>query len=361
MDFMNLNQAAHGDREFGFIADPAAASSARRSSGHWRDPEVRARVGAWARAALRDGATADRCGSPASATTCATSRSPRATRSRRSAGSASRVNTWGVSDLVAVVDAVDRRRRSTRSSREYARRVRRRGPSSGPAATAHESLRDGARIELGPARVPRATAASRRFTTNFEDLGGLRQLPGLAVQRLMADGYGFGGEGDWKTAAMVRAMKVMGAGLPGGTSFMEDYTYHLDPGEDDDPRRPHARGLPEHRGHREGRAPASRSTPWPSAASEDPVRLVFDAAAGDRRCVLGIADMRRAVPPRRQRRSRSSRPTQPLPHLPVARAVWRPHPDLRRRRRVLADAQADRTTRCSPPRSPASTWTTSRR
>ena len=140
------------------------------------------------------------------------------------------VNTYGVNDLVAVVDAVRRRgdRRAGRRSTPTRTTSRR---SCCPGGERHDSLRYGARIELG-LRAFLADGGFTAFTTNFEDLGGLRQLPGLAVQRLMADGYGFGGEGDWKTSVLLRTLKVMADGLPGGTSFMEDYTYHLVPGEE---------------------------------------------------------------------------------------------------------------------------------
>jgi L-arabinose isomerase len=162
------------------------------------------------------------------------------------------------------------------------------------------------------------------FTSNFEDLGGLRQLPGLAVQRLMADGYGFGGEGDWKTSVLVRLLKAMTAGLPGGTSFMEDYTYNLVPGQE------LILGA-----HMLEVCPSIAATPRVSCEihplsignREDPVRLVFDAAPGPA-LVLGLADLGDrfrlvanevdVVPP-----------PEPLPRLPVARAVWRPRPGLR--------------------------------
>jgi L-arabinose isomerase len=161
------------------------------------------------------------------------------------------------------------------------------------------------------------------FTTNFEDLGALRQLPGLAVQRLMADGYGFGGEGDWKTAVLVRTVKTMGAGLPGGTSFMEDYTYHLGPGT---PKTLGAHML-EVCPSIAAAQPSLEVHPLGIGGREDPARLVFDAAPGPA-VVMGLADLGdrfRLV----ANEIDTVAPDEPLPHLPVARAVWTSRPDLR--------------------------------
>ena len=138
------------------------------------------------------------------------------------------VNTYGVNDLVAAVDAAaDKEVDALVAEYDETYEV---VPELRPGGDRHESLRYAARIEIG-LRSFLDGGGFTAFTTNFQDLGGLRQLPGLAVQRLMADGYGFGGEGDWKTSALLRVLKVMSAGRPGGTSFMEDYTYHLGPGE----------------------------------------------------------------------------------------------------------------------------------
>jgi L-arabinose isomerase len=184
------------------------------------------------------------------------------------------------------------------------------------------SLRYAARIEAG-LRLFLAEGGFGAFTTNFEDLGGLRQLPGLAVQRLMADGYGFGGEGDWKTSALLAAVKVMGAGLPGGTSFMEDYTYHLVPGAEVILGAHMLEVCPSIAGG----SVSCEIHPLGIGGREDPVRLVFDAAPGAG-VVVGLADMGdrfrlvaneiEVVPP-----------AEPLSRLPVARAVWKPAPDLR--------------------------------
>ncbi|HEX4702768.1 MAG TPA: L-arabinose isomerase, partial [Pseudonocardiaceae bacterium] len=160
------------------------------------------------------------------------------------------------------------------------------------------------------------------FTTNFEDLGGLRQLPGIAVQRLMADGYGFGAEGDWKTAILLRALKTMAAGRPGGTSFMEDYTYHLEPGRE----LVLGAHMLEICPSIAASTPSCEIHPLGIGAREDPVRLVFDAAPGPA-AVIGLADLGghlRMV----ANTIEVVAPPEPLPKLPVARAVWRPHPSL---------------------------------
>ena len=183
------------------------------------------------------------------------------------------------------------------------------------------SLRDAARIEAG-LRSFLDAGGFKAFTDTFEDLGDLPQLPGIGVQRLMADGYGFGGEGDWKTAALVRAAKVMGAGLDGGSSFMEDYTYDLTPG---DGRVLGAHMLEVCPSIADGR-PSCEIHPLSIGGRDDPVRLVFTARAGPA-VVVALVDLGdrfrllvnevEVVPP-----------DEPLPKLPVARALWRPRPDL---------------------------------
>jgi L-arabinose isomerase len=230
------------------------------------------------------------------------------------------VNTYGVNDLVEAVDAVpdaDVDKLVAEYDDIYSV-----SPELRAGAQRHDSLRYGARIEAG-LRTFLADGGFTAFTTNFEDLGGLRQLPGLAVQRLMADGYGFGGEGDWKTSVMLRTLKVMADGLPGGTSFMEDYTYNLTPGAE---RILGAHMLEVCPTIAAGK-PSLEIHPLGIGNREDPVRLIFDAAPGPA-VVLGITDMGErfrlvanevdVVPP-----------DHPLPNLPVARAVWRPAPDLR--------------------------------
>ncbi|MET9065567.1 L-arabinose isomerase [Streptosporangium sandarakinum] len=318
MDFMNLNQAAHGDREFGHIQ--ARLGVPRKTvAGHVGDPAVAARVAAWARAAagraeltsLRLARFGDNMRD------VAVTEGDKVEAQLRFGVS---VNTYGVNDLVEAVDAAsDADVGALVKEYEDLYRV---APELRADGGRHGSLRYAARIELG-LRAFLETGGFRAFTTNFEDLGGLRQLPGLAVQRLMADGHGFGGEGDWKTSVLLRTLKAMSAGLPGGTSFMEDYTYHLTPGEE---LILGAHMLEVCPSIAEG-TPSCEIHPLGIGDREDPVRLVFDARPGPA-VVVGLADMGDrfrlvaneidvVVPP------------EPLPRLPVARAVWRPRPDLR--------------------------------
>ena len=215
MDFMNLNQAAHGDREFGFVQTRLGVAR-KTVAGHVERPRGRRADRQPGPAPRSASPSCGRCGWPASATTCATSRSPRATRSRRSCASASRstptASTTSSRSSTQVADAeIDELvAEYAETYAVVARAARgRRPPRVAALRRPHRA---------GPARLPRRRRF-RAFTTNFEDLGGLRQLPGLAVQRLMADGYGFGGEGDWKTSVLLRTAKAMAGGLPGGTSL----------------------------------------------------------------------------------------------------------------------------------------------
>jgi L-arabinose isomerase len=317
MDFMNLNQAAHGDREFGYLQ--TRMGHARKTVvGHWQDPEVADRIGAWGRAA------------------CAWREAQRL-RVARFGDNMRRVAVtegdkvealirfgvaiegYGVGDLGAAVRAVPEA--DVDSLVEAYDRTYVVADELRPGGARRAELREAARIEAG-LRGFLLAGGFGAFTDTFEDLGDLVQLPGIAVQRLMAEGYGFGAEGDWKTALMVRLTKVMATGLPGGTSFMEDYTYHLDP------LAPKVLGAhmlevcPTIAGDR----PSCEIHPLSIGGRADPVRLVFTAAPGpglvaslvdlgDRfRIVANEVDL---VPPDR-----------PLPALPVARAVWQPRPDL---------------------------------
>ena len=317
MDFMNLNQAAHGDREFGYIQSRIGVQRTT-VAGHVSDPRTIARVGSWARAAVA----------------VATMRSLRLARFGDNMRDVAvtegdkveaelhfgvSVNTYGVNDLAAVVDdveeaAIDALVEEYDDLFDVAPELRAGGAR-------RKDLRYGARLEAGLRRFLTGGGFGA-FTTNFQDLGSLRQLPGLAVQRLMADGYGFGGEGDWKTSMLLATLKAAAYGRPGGTSFMEDYTYHLGPG----PQRILGAHMLEVCPSIAAGRPRLEIHPLSIGDREDPVRLKFSAAPGPG-IVVGIADLGdrfrlvgntiTVVPPDAE-----------LTALPVASAVWEPDPDL---------------------------------
>ena len=317
MDFMNLNQAAHGDREFGFICTRLRKNRAV-VVGYWQDADVQEELGTWVRAAA---AWADAQGGKIARfgdnmREVAVTEGDKVEAQLRFGYA---VNGYGVGDLVKQVNQVADAD-VERLVREYLD-VYAVGPGIQTEAGA-QGLRVGAKIELGM-RAFLTQGGFQAFTTTFEDLHGLAQLPGLAVQRLMADGYGFGAEGDWKTAALVRAMKVMAAGLPGGTSFMEDYTYHLVPGR---MQVLGAHMLEVCSSIAAGR-PSLEIHPLGIGGKSDPARLVFNVPAGAGlnasiidlgarfRLIVNEVDV---VPPH-----------QDLPKLPVARALWVPRPNLK--------------------------------
>jgi L-arabinose isomerase len=317
MDFMNLNQAAHGDREFAHLGTRLGI---RRKTvvGHVTNPDVVGRIVTWAHAAI---------GRAALATTrlarfgdnmrdVAVTEGDKVDAELRFGAS---VNTYGVNDLVAVVDAVEKTVVDELVT-EYLD-LYDVAPELLPAGERHDSLRYHARVEAGLGQFL-TEGGFTAFTTNFEDLGGLRQLPGLAVQRLMADGYGFGGEGDWKTSLLLRTLKAAAEGLSGGTSFMEDYTYHLEPGRELILGAHMLEVCPT----LAAATPRLEIHPLGIGGRGDPVRLVFDAAPGEG-VVVGLADIGdrfRFV----ANEIEVVAPPEPLPRLPVARAVWRPYPDL---------------------------------
>ncbi len=279
MDFMNLNQAAHGDREAGFIHSRLRLNR-KVVVGHWSEPTVQDSIAIWSRAA---GAWADWQGAKF-ARFGDNMRSVAVTEGDKVAAEAKfgyAVNGYGVGDLVRVVNEVSDQDIST-LCKEYEQQYTV-APELRQNGDRHSSLRDGARIELG-LRTFLIQGNFKGFTTTFEDLHGLKQLPGLAVQRLMADGFGFGAEGDWKTCALLRAMKVMAAGLPGGTSFMEDYTYHLDPAN---PLVLGAHMLEICESIADGK-PSLEIHPLGIGGKADPVRLVFNAQSrGGGECIDG--------------------------------------------------------------------------
>ena len=317
MDFMNLNQSAHGDREFGFMA---TRMGLRRKTvvGHWSDPAVARRVGAWARAAcgwheLQQLEVA-RFGD--NMRQVAVTEGDKVEAQLRLGVS---VNGYGVDDLARAVHEVTDAEVDA-LTRDYEDRYDL-VPALREGGERRSSLRDAARIEAG-LRSFLDAGGFKAFTDTFEDLADLPQLPGIGVQRLMADGYGFGGEGDWKTAALVRAAKVMGAGIDGGSSFMEDYTYDFAPG---DGRVLGAHMLEVCPSIADGR-PSCEIHPLSIGGRGDPVRLVFTARAGPavNIALVDLGDRFRLL----VNEVELVPPDEPLPKLPVARALWRPRPDL---------------------------------
>ncbi|MDY7542464.1 MULTISPECIES: L-arabinose isomerase [unclassified Cryobacterium] len=317
MDFMNLNQAAHGDREFGYIQTRLGVAR-KTVVGHASSPAVTAQIGTWTRAAAGWAATKSlklaRFGD--NMRYVAVTEGDKTEAELRFGV---QVNTWGVNDLAEAVAAATKDQIDALVA-EY-EELYDVAPELRAGAERHESLRYGAAIEIGLRSFLEAGGFGA-FTTSFEDLGALRQLPGLAVQRLMADGYGFGAEGDWKTAILVHAANVMGSGLPGGASLMEDYTYDLTPGAEVilgahmlevNPALTTAK-------------PTLEIHPLGIGGREDPVRLVFTADPGPA-VVVAMSDMRdrfRLV----ANVIEVVEPTEPLPKLPVGRAVWKPAPSF---------------------------------
>ena len=318
MDFMNLNQAAHGDREFGYILSRLRVTRTV-VVGHWQDPTVVDRIGTWSRAAsarqelkrLKIARFGDNMRHVA-----VTEGDKVEAQSKLGVS----VNTYGITELASAVADVSEGE-IDRTVGEYddlyvvASELRKDGDR-------RAALRYAARVEVALRSLLEA-GGFMAFTDTFEDLGGLEQLPGIAVQRLMADGYGFGAEGDWKTATLVRAMKVLTAGVPGGTSFMEDYTYHLG---DPTPRVLGAHML-EVCPSIAGDVPSCEIHPLSIGGKADPVRLVFTARPGTG-IVVGLSDLGnrfRLV----ANQVEVVEPDAPMPNLPVARAVWEPQPDFR--------------------------------
>ena len=317
-DFMNLNQAAHGDREYAYILSRLGVSRTT-VVGHVTDPAVVKRIATWIRGAAGWDAARNmrivRFGD--NMRNVAVTEGDK-TEAELKFGTS--INTWSVNDLVEAVKAVsdadvDKLVAEYEEKYDVAPELRKGGER-------HESLRYAAREEIAIEKFLKDAGATA-FTTNFEDLGELKQLPGIAVQRLMAKGYGFGAEGDWKTALLVRVANVMGAGLPGGASLMEDYTYDLTPG--------HELILGAHMLEVSPALTAGKPRveihPLGIGGKDDPVRMVFNADPKKDAVVVSLADMRD-----RFRLTANVvdvvEPPADLPNLPVARAVWQPQPDF---------------------------------
>jgi L-arabinose isomerase len=319
MNFMNLHQSAHGDREFGFIGSRLRLNR-KVVVGHWQDEDVQTGIGVWSRAACAwadwQGARIARFGD--NMRDVAVTEGDKVEAQLRFGYD---VYGYGVGDLVKAVNEVsdaeaDKLAQSYLDEYEVPVALR-------PNGEKYVSVCEGARIEIGMRNFLSA-GNFKAFTTTFEDLHGLKQLPGLAVQRLMRDGYGFGAEGDWKTSALVRAMKVMSAGMQGGVSFMEDYTYHFNGGSGDKVLGAHMLEICE--SIATGK-PKLDVLPLSIGGKSDPVRLIFDSNTGP---AIGASIMDMGQRFRLVANVVDVVPTdEPLPKLPVARALWLPRPNLK--------------------------------
>ncbi len=318
MDFMNLNQSAHGDREFGFIVSRMRINR-KVVAGHWEDSEVRESVNTWCRAAAgwydMQGAKYARFGD--NMRNVAVTEGDKVEAEIKFGFS---VNTYGIGDLVQVINQttdteIDQLVKEYADSYLMAQSLLKGGAQ-------HSSLREAAKIEIGLRNFLEA-GNFKGFSDTFEDLHGMAQLPGIAVQRLMSDGYGFAGEGDWKTAVLVRTMKVMGTGLQGANAFMEDYTYNFTPGN--------SFVLGSHMLEVDAalaKGPVKCEIhPLGIGGKADPVRLIFDAENGPA-LNASIVDMgnrfRMLVNVVDGVESQNE-----LPKLPVARVLWKPQPDMK--------------------------------
>jgi L-arabinose isomerase len=317
MDFMNLNQSAHGDREFGFMMTRMRLNR-KVVAGHWQDTESLDKINIWMRAAAgwHDWQSAKFVRFGDNMRYVAVTEGDKVEAEIKFGYS---VNTHGIGDLVKMVNAV--------SDKQVDKLVEEYQDSYTLMASLlkggeqHTSLREAAKIELG-LETFLTEGDYKGFTDTFEDLHGLAQLPGIASQRLMTKGYGFAAEGDWKTAALVRAMKVMAAGLKGGNSFMEDYTYHFNP----DNRMVLGSHMLEICESIADGKPSCEIHPLGIGGKADPVRLVFNSAPGLalNASVVDMGNRFRLL----VNEVIAVAPMHPMPKLPVARVLWKPYPNM---------------------------------
>jgi len=318
MDFMNLNQSAHGDREFGFMVS-RMRKSRKVVVGHWQDPEVIKQIDAWTRAAAGwhdwQGAKFARFGD--NMRFVAVTEGDKVEAELRFGYS---VNTYGVGDLVATINSVAESEIDALITEYEA--LYNMDASLKKGGEKHASVYEAAKIEAGLRKFLK-DGGFKSFTDTFEDLHGMIQLPGIAAQRLMAEGYGFAGEGDWKTAALVRAFKVMGSGLAGGNAFMEDYTYHFDPNNE--------LVLGSHMLEVDSSLANGKASlevhPLGIGGKADPARLVFNVSGGPalNASIIDMGNRFRLL----INEVEAVEPQNDLPHLPVARVLWKPLPDMK--------------------------------
>ena len=317
MDFMNLNQSAHGDREFGYIMSRMRLDR-KIVVGHWQDPNVHEQLNKWCRAAAGwndlQGAKFVRFGD--NMRQVAVTDGDKVEAQMKFGYS---VNTHGIGDLAAVINKI--KDKEIDELCEVYNKEYKLSANLKKSGKQYQSLRDAAKIELGLRKFLK-DGNFKGFTDTFEDLHGLLQLPGIATQRLMADGYGFGAEGDWKTAALVRAMKVMAHGLPGGNSFMEDYTYHFEPNNNMVLGSHMLEICPTIANAK----PSCEIHPLGIGGKADPVRLVFNVNGGAalNASIIDMGNRFRLL----INEVEAVKPKHDLPKLPVARVLWKPLPDM---------------------------------
>lgn len=324
MNFMNLNQAAHGDREFGFIC--TRLNLARKVvTGYWKDSDVQRQIDVWARVALawNDSQTMKIARIGDNMREVAVTEGNKVSAQIQFGYS---VNGYGVAEVVKYINAV-----SDAETKKLVKCYAELYTITNRTELVMASINDSARQEIGMRNFLQ-DGGFAGFTTTFEDLTGLNQLPGLASQRLMAEGYGFGAEGDWKTAALLRSMKVMAQGLSGGTSFMEDYTYHLENGRE----RVLGAHMLEVCPTIASKKPALEVHPLGIGGKAAPARLIFNSPSGPalNASLIDLGDKFRLV----VNEVDAVDPDQALPKLPVARAVWIPKPDFHTATRCWIEA-----------------------
>ena len=312
MDFMNLNQSAHGDREHGYIT--ARLNLARKViAGHWENTEFRAEIGSWMRAAVGYKESRQlRCLRISDNMRSVAVTDGDKVEAQHKLGW--EIEHYGVGDIISEVEKV--------TESEIDAQIEEYKQYYTFATDDMEAVRYQAREEIAIRRFMDARGFTC-FHTNFEDLQALRQLPGLASQDLMRQGYGFGAEGDWKVAAMTRVLKVMGEGLGGGTAFMEDYTYHFEPGNEMTMGAHMLEVCPTIAQTK----PEIQVHPLGIGGREDPARLVFKAKPG-KAIVVSLVDMGTHL---RMIVNDIECVEQPhdMPGLPVSGVLWKPAPSLK--------------------------------